>query len=496
MKSKEYEIFLNLKKKCAEVKKEEKKEKKEKRTYVKIFRPAQKNINYSLFDSSTYSILENMTKYKNKEINYDQLNLNISINISFILTKCSRKKNNIKNFDIYYPLNRISYNEKNLQAFIPFPNNFLNHKKKTKKNDISCSSDNDIKNISKKSPKSESSLIYDDENNSLSLISDDSLVLLNYSTNSKNTKENNRKIQKNFVRYKNLNDYIECPLIQNKNKQDKINEYIFLLDNIDNVIENDEIYKINLYQSKKRYSDNINEEKIIIDNFDIINEELSGNNLIFKEKRQEFINVDFNKKPKDIIVIIDKQDEISSSLKKKYKKIMNQNYISLMQKIYKRLIESSISKNKKINQKNIFLRNFKNFLLNIEISNKFIYEKILKSQIFSDVPISFDKFIQSFDIIICDNKPENMKQKYLFLLNILTAQEFLSWNKIELFFELIGCDCTYIETFSENLGDKLIRRYNAVYKDEEGNNILEKKYRIKKLRIVLESFFEHNQFNK
>jgi len=496
MKSKEYEIFLNLKKKCAEVKKEEKKEKKEKRTYVKIFRPAQKNINYSLFDSSTYSILENMTKYKNKEINYDQLNLNISINISFILTKCSRKKNNIKNFDIYYPLNRISYNEKNLQAFIPFPNNFLNHKKKTKKNDISCSSDNDIKNISKKSPKSESSLIYDDENNSLSLISDDSLVLLNYSTNSKNTKENNRKIQKNFVRYKNLNDYIECPLIQNKNKQDKINEYIFLLDNIDNVIENDEIYKINLYQSKKRYSDNINEEKIIIDNFDIINEELSGNNLIFKEKRQEFINVDFNKKPKDIIVIIDKQDEISSSLKKKYKKIMNQNYISLMQKIYKRLIESSISKNKKINQKNIFLRNFKNFLLNIEISNKFIYEKILKSQIFSDVPISFDKFIQGFDIIICDNKPENMKQKYLFLLNILTAQEFLSWNKIELFFELIGCDCTYIETFSENLGDKLIRRYNAVYKDEEGNNILEKKYRIKKLRIVLESFFEHNQFNK
>ena len=229
MKSKEYEIFLNLKKKCAEVKKEEKKEKKEKRTYVKIFRPAQKNINYSLFDSSTYSILENMTKYKNKEINYDQLNLNISISISFILTKCSRKKNNIKNFDIYYPLNRISYNEKNLQAFIPFQNNFLNHKKKTKKNDISCSSDNDIKNISKKSPKSESSLIYDDENNSLSLISDDFLLFLNYRTNSKNTKENNRKIQKNFVRYKNLNDYIECPLIQNKNKQDKINEYIFLI---------------------------------------------------------------------------------------------------------------------------------------------------------------------------------------------------------------------------------------------------------------------------
>lgn len=67
-----------------------------------------------------------------------------------------------------------------------------------------------------------------------------------------------------------------------------------------------------------------------------------------------------------------------------------------------------------------------------------------------------------------------MKQKYLFLLNILTSHEFLIQNRIELFFELVGCASVYIEFFSENLGDKLITRYNAVYKGEETDNILEK----------------------
>ena len=35
-------------------------------------------------------------------------------------------------------------------------------------------------------------------------------------------------------------------------------------------------------------------------------------------------------------------------------------------------------------------------------------------------------------------------------------------------------------------------RYNAVYKEEK-NNIIEKKYRIKKMKIILESFFDQIQ---
>ena len=341
----------------------------------------------------------------------------------------------------------------------------------------------------------ESSFIYDEENNSLSLISDDSLM-----TNNSLNKNNLKKIIKNFVRYKNLSDYIECPLIQNKNKQEKIDEFISLLNNIDNIIENDEIDKFKYYKNRIRYNDGITDGKIIMDNFDIINYEIIGNDsFYYKEKKQISLDESFIKRQKDINIINpDKQEEISNYLQKRYKKYMNLNYLLLIQNIYKRLIEpcNIIKKdNRKISTKNIFLKNFKKFLLEIEINNKIIFEKILKNQIFCDEPISFDKFIQCFDIIILDIKAENMLQKYIFILNILSSQEFLYWNKIELFFELIGCDSTYIELFSENLGDKLIKRYNAVYEKEEANNIIKRKYRLKKLRIVLESFFEQNEFN-
>ena len=485
MKSEEYKLVMRLRKLSAQKNKEEKK------SHIRIFKPARKNINYSYYDSSTYSIIENMTKYKNKEIDNNQLNLNISIMLSFLLTKCDNKKNNIKNFEIYYPMNRITNTENNANYFLPY----LDKIKSNKKSDTSYSSDNDTKNLNKRNSKSiDSSFIYDEENNSLSLISDDSLITIN-----SNIKNNNRKIQKNFVKYTKLNDYIECPLIQNKNNQEKLNDFTFLLNNIDNIIEKDEIEKFKFYKNRIRYNDGITDGKIIMDNFDIINYEIIGNDSFYKEKKKIFMDESFDRKSKDILIIVsDKSEEISNSLKKKYKKIMNQNYITLLQNIYKRLMDKCNIKNDniKISKKNIFLRNFKKFLLDIEINNKIIYEKILKNQIFSETPLSFEKFIQCFDIIILDNKPENMKQKYVFILNILTSQKFLSWKKIELFFELIGCDSTYIELFSENLGDKLIKRYNAVYEKEEANNIIERKYRVKKLKIILESFFEQNEFNE
>ena len=479
MKSEEYKLILHLRKQSSKKKIEEK------QSRFLSFKPARKNINYSFYDSSTYSIIENMTKYKNKEINNNQLNLNISIILSFLITKCDKKKNHIKNFDIYYPMNRITNTENNYNNFfLPYLDEINSNKNKN--SDTSY-------NSAKESL--ESSFIYDEENNSLSLISDDSLM-----TNNSLNKNNLKKIIKNFVRYKSLSDYIECPLIQNKNKQEKIDEFISLLNNIDNIIENDEIDKFKYYKNRIRYNDGITDGKIIMDNFDIINYEIIGNDsFYYKEKKQILLDESFIKRQKDINIINpDKQEEISNYLQKRYKKYMNLNYLLLIQNIYKRLIEpcNIIKKdNIKISTKNIFLKNFKKFLLEIEINNKIIFEKILKNQIFCDEPISFDKFIQCFDIIILDKKAENMKQKYIFILNILSSQEFLYWNKIELFFELIGCDSTYIELFSENLGDKLIKRYNAVYEKEEANNIIKRKYRLKKLRIVLESFFEQNEFN-
>ena len=66
---------------------------------------------------------------------------------------------------------------------------------------------------------------------------------------------------------------------------------------------------------------------------------------------------------------------------------------------------------------------------------------------------------------------------------------------IQLFFELLGCNSVYIEDFCENLGDRLVARFNVIYQKDEKENILMGKYRFKKMKLVLESFFDDIQIN-
>ena len=512
-----------------------------------IDKPAKKNINYSIVDNVTYNIIESMTKFKNKEINNKKLNMDLSINLSLLLSKCDNKKNilnkknkngkydiynnySIKNFGIYYPLNRINFleqekekkiknnennNENNrkkihnsinekLDIFIPSSNIFTNIKYFPKKNDISYSSDSEENKINGKESKNSS--IYEKNNKDNSIITEDSLEakdILNISN--KSLISETKKIQKNFVNYKGLIDYLECPLESNKSNKEKINNFMDLLNKIDDLIEIDEINNLNVTNTSDILD--INYPKIIFDNFDIENIKLKRVNF-FKDKNKEINNnnnlnnnnseilddslyiINKNQKNKKINTK-DKFKDISNSLEKKYKKKMNEIYIDLIKKIYMKFFDIKFKdKKKKTNDKINFVQYFKMVLLRIGITNKNIYEKILRNQIFRDKLLSFDQFIQSFDAIICDNNMENMIQKYLFLLNIITTKDFLNKKKIINFFDLIGCDYTYIENFSENLGDKLIMRYKAVYKNEEKDNISEGNYRIKKLRIVLESFFD------
>ena len=88
---------------------------------------AGKNIKYNIIDAITYNLIESMTKYKNKEIDNNNLNKELSVNLSFVLFNCNkRKKMNkdddndywkqkgkypIKNFGVYFPINRITFLE-------------------------------------------------------------------------------------------------------------------------------------------------------------------------------------------------------------------------------------------------------------------------------------------------------------------------------------------------------------------------------------------------
>ena len=60
-----------------------------------------------------------------------------------------------------------------------------------------------------------------------------------------------------------------------------------------------------------------------------------------------------------------------------------------------------------------------------------------------------------------------------------------------MFFDMIECENIYIPKFCENLGEKLILRYKAIYINKKlEKDINEGIFLYRKIRIILESFLD------
>ena len=556
-------------------------------------KPAEKNINYNYVDSISYNLIETMTMYKNKEINKNSLNLRLLSNLALFISKgvfdekkikknknkCNldNRKCSMDNYGIYFPTKRLtcleeiriknnrSSNNKNdnilnnikipfinekIHTFFPYGRHLVDSKNNNKtyiKKDEKKKRENSYDMIIKENNSKNNSFNNESEN-SLSLLSEESLIISNKELTNISNKDfidsNNKmnfKNLKKFINYKQLKDYIECPLINKESIKEKYNNFIKLLDNINDLFDQNDFNDINNI-SEHIY---LNNEKNSIDNDQIINnlgniniEENKNKNILASplfDKKYKSVNISKYNNNNDLLLLDstfknnlsetldktssslkhnksqimnnnknDKNQEISPSLRKKYLKRMNENYIFLIHKIYMHFMSKCLlAKLKYLNEimiKKLFLQLFKQFLLKIGIDNKKIYEKILKNQIFSDKLLTFDQFIQSFDIIIYDNESINLKEKFSFLLNIILCDDeidynFLNTKKIELFFDLLGCSAIYIRDFCEILGEKLVIRFNVVYKRDEEDNILLGKYRLRKMKIILDSFFDDLQID-
>ena len=551
-------------------------------------KPAEKNIIYDYIDSISYNLIESMTMFKNKEINKNKFNLSILGNLSILMAKGridkkkvkNKNKNNnneeknitMANYGIYFPIDRITFlsetteddnndnSEKKtlikrnnfkfpfssecIKTFFPLGINFLNMKYHRMRNNVDK---NNIKDTSCDMTLRESntnSFYQDSNDNSISLISEESLSntdLFNlnninhieFNDSNINTKST-FKYLKRFNNYKELIDYIECPLIDKKSFNNKYNNFIELLDEFNNLDEYNDVN--HLYENL-----DLNEENdiyiyktVCIDNFDIINKihnlnmelknknNITYNNILSSKslKLSKHSNKDdliyLNNSIKNDIskitdknsgsfrykqnqkkigdnINIDKSKEISSSLKKKYLTQMNEKYISLIHSIYMGFISKcEAAKHILIDNMNrrLFTQSFKNFLFYIGICNKKLCENIVKSSIFSNKFLTFDQFIQCFDTIIFDNSTINLETKFIFLLNIVSQEEFISKNKIKIFLSLLECKAIYIQELYELIGQRLVIRYNATYKNDEETNIMLDKYRVRKMKVMLESFLD------
>ena len=236
--------------------------KNQKKLLLQKYKPAEKNINFNYVDSISYNLIENMTMFKNKEVNYNGLNVNLICNLSLFFSKekidekkikknknkkitGTNKKCSIRNFGIYFPTNRIScleeiksknnnqiknkgsqlkipFNFECIRTFYPLGRNFLDIKYNTT-NKIERKLSNEIAyDLILKEKTSKNTSFYQDSNdndeNSFSLVSEESSN--NNLTNISNKELfdlNNKNVFKNlksFNNYKQLMDYIECPLIK------------------------------------------------------------------------------------------------------------------------------------------------------------------------------------------------------------------------------------------------------------------------------------------
>lgn len=420
------------------------------------FKPAEEDIGVKYKKELTFNLMQSITKIKNKESEHQNINKELLINLSLILNLCQEKTipiqfqktgNENKNYSYYIPLKKISIDNKIDNECI----------KEINKNII-----NDIQEIEINS-QSDSKDIYIDLSNN---------------TN-KSIYSNNEKLNDNEI------SFTQCPILSDdiENSKDYLNifEEISKNDEDNNILDNDDDTLNNEKKSKSK-------EVTVINVFNSLTNNSINNNINVSN-----ITISKNVNKKNKILIFSYLDEkvyqnIINSMDKVYVQLMLYHYLTIMNLI-------DVNEKYLINEKmkiNLFHSQFKALLFQIGINDISLYQSIIKNLIYKNKIITFEEFILSFNLIL--SLPiERIRQKYHFLYYLSkksSEQIYYTSKDIQNFFKLITSDKIYEKNFSEIIINRLINRYNAIYQNDEKVNLPNKKYHIRKLNVVLDSFFD------
>ena len=420
------------------------------------FKPAEEDIGVKYKKELTFNLMQSITKIKNKESEHQNINKELLINLSLILNLCQEKTipiqfqktgNENKNYSYYIPLKKISIDNKIDNECI----------KEINKNII-----NDIQEIEINS-QSDSKDIYIDLSNN---------------TN-KSIYSNNEKLNDNEI------SFTQCPILSDdiENSKDYLNifEEISKNDEDNYILENDDDILNNEKKSKSK-------EVTVINVFNSLTNNSINNNINVSN-----ITISKNVNKKNKILIFSYLDEkvyqnIINSMDKVYVQLMLYHYLTIMNLI-------DVNEKYLINEKmkiNLFHSQFKALLFQIGINDISLYQSIIKNLIYKNKIITFEEFILSFNLIL--SLPiERIRQKYHFLYYLSkksSEQIYYTSKDIQNFFKLITSDKIYEKNFSEIIINRVINRYNAIYQNDEKVNLPNKKYHIRKLNVVLDSFFD------
>ena len=323
----------------------------------------------------------------------------------------------------------------------------------------------------------------------------------NLKINNLNNDNLNETILDVFVPYSRLNKTLQMKLdsLNVVDEEDEDGEKLEdnLIANEDEIIEQNSDENINknleyLYGNRSMSMSLFNQP---FENYDPFEQ----NNNFLKINNKNDNNNNNNNDNKDDDFINKKKDEVSKGIitfkehlkEKVIKTVINEmsyDYISYMLGIYNKLNYYNKNDNSKFSDKKenlTFINIFKNFILELGVSDKKFYEQCVREIIYNKKNFHFNEFLDCFKRLL-NLKYEQTFLKYKFLFQITPRKhaDFVEESELQRFYDLVGC-CKKIsdKDLLEKISNFLVSRYKKIFPKDE-------KLYTRKITMILELFFD------
>ena len=228
-------------------------------------------------------------------------------------------------------------------------------------------------------------------------------------------------------------------------------------------------------------------------------EPFEQNNNFLKINNKNDNNNNNNNDNKDDDFINKKKDEVSKGIitfkehlkEKVIRTVINEmsyDYISYMLGIFNKLNYYNKNDNSKFSDKKenlTFINIFKNFILELGVSDKKFYEQCVREIIYNKKNFHFNEFLDCFKRLL-NLKYEQTFLKYKFLFQITPRKhaDFVEESELQRFYDLVGC-CKKIsdKDLLEKISNFLVSRYKKIFPKDE-------KLYTRKITMILELFFD------
>ena len=324
----------------------------------------------------------------------------------------------------------------------------------------------------------------------------------NLKINNLNNDNLNETILDVFVPYSRLNKTLQMKLdsLNVVDEEDEDGEKLEdnLIANEDEILEQNSDYNINknleyLYENRSMSMSLFNQP---FENYDPFEQ---NNNFLKINNKNDNNNNNNNNDNKDDDFINKKKDEVSKGIitfkehlkEKVIKTVINEmsyDYISYMLGIFNKLNYYNKTDNNKFSDKKenlTFINIFKNFILELGVSDKKFYEQCVREIIYNKKNFHFNEFLDCFKRLL-NLKYEQTFLKYKFLFQITPRKhaDFVEESELQRFYDLVGC-CKKIldKDLLKKISNFLVSRYKKIFPKDE-------KLYTRKITMILELFFD------